>query len=141
MRFWSQSLSERIREAFAFLTESHGYRLVVVSDAGYMGGTVAYRSDDLWITVAWDRSDPWLEFSPTGLYVKVNWQCFELLRRGGLREVVGMPAACASAPELAAYVHEHIGEIELRFQHPQREATLAELAKLKSERSSAFSEC
>src|SRR5690349_2894015 len=82
MRLWPRSMSERIREAFAFLVDGHGYRLVSYSGGG-MGGSVTYRSDDLWIAVEWDRSDPWLEFSPTRSAVgRFDWDLVDHVLRG-----------------------------------------------------------
>src|SRR5215212_4897147 len=100
MRLWPRSTSDRIREAFAFLTAAHGYRLVADSD-GAMGGSVTYRSDGLWIAVEWDRSEPWLEFSPTRSSLgRVDWELVDHVLRGAEHWERGMddPARTA-APE------------------------------------------
>ena len=107
MRLWPKSVGDRIREAFAFLTEVHGYRLIADSDGG-MGGSLTYRSDALWIAVEWDRSDPWLEFSPARSPAgKFDWDLVDqLLRSAPHFEGAGVPSRTAPVAELAAFLRE-----------------------------------
>lgn len=68
------SLSERVKEAFAFLA-SKGYAIVSETDEG-MGGGVTYRSPDVWIEIDWDRGGALsLEFASThsSWYGRVPW--------------------------------------------------------------------
>ena len=133
MRFWPQSTGDAVRAAFAFLPAEHGYRLMADSDAG-LGGSLAYRSPDLWITVHWDRSDPWLEFSPTNLDARFDWDLVEHLLRGAeCYEGVALPVRTAPAPDLAAFLRQHLPEIERRFQDSARPETLTRLAELQAE--------
>jgi hypothetical protein len=131
MRLWPRSTGDGIRDAFAFLTQERGYRLIADSDAG-MGGSLTYRSSELWIAVEWDRGDPWLEFSPTRSEVKVDWDLMDHLLRGAPQyEGVGVPVRTAPASELAAFVRAHLDEIEARFRGAAREATVAALLGLR----------
>ena len=131
MRLWPRSTGDEIRDAFAFLTRERGYRLIADSDAG-MGGSLTYRSAELWIAVEWDRGDPWLEFSPTRSEVKVDWDVVDHLLRGVPQyEGLGVPVRTASVPELAAFLRAHLDEIEARFRSPAREATVAALFVLR----------
>ncbi len=133
MRFWPQSTGDAIREAFAFLPAAHGYRLIADSDAG-MGGSLTYRSADLWITVSWDRGDHSVEFSPTNIDGKFDWELIEHLLRGAERyEGVGVPVRAAPVPELAAFVSQYLPEIERRFRDPALPETLTRLAELQAE--------
>jgi hypothetical protein len=133
MRLWPRSTGDEIRETFAFLTQERGYRLIADSDAG-MGGSLAYRSPELWITVEWDRSDRWLEFSPTRSAVKVDWDLVDHLLRGAPHyEGAGVPMRTAPVPELAAFVRAHLIEIEARFRGPARAATVSTLLALRKE--------
>jgi len=135
MRLWPKSVGDRIREAFAFLTEVHGYRLIAHSDGG-MGGSLTYRSDALWIAVAWDRGDPWLEFSPARSPAgPFEWDLVDQLLRGVPHfDGPGVPVRTAPVPELAAFLREHLAEIEARFRPPVLGTTLGRLAELDGER-------
>jgi hypothetical protein len=115
MRLWPRSTTDRIREAFAFLIEA-GYRLVSESGLG-MGVTVTYRSPALWIAVNADRGDAWVEVTPTG-------QPDDPVTDDVLRELVAghttyeakYPLGRAqSVEETAAFVREHVDELERRF--------------------------
>ena len=131
MSLWPRSTGDNIRDAFAFLTRERGYRLIADSDAG-MGGSLTYRSDELWIAVEWDRGDPWLAFSPTRSEVKADWDLMDHLLRGAAQyEGAGIPIRTAPVPELAAFIRAHLDEIEARFHGPAREATVAALLVLR----------
>ena len=133
MRFWPQSTGDAVRDAFAFLQEAHNYRLIVDSDAG-MGGSLGYRSPELWITVHWDRDDPWLEFSPTDIDDRFDWDVVEHLLRGAEHyQGKGVPVRTAPVPELAAFLRQHLAEIERQFRGPERVVTLARLGQLQAE--------
>ena len=133
MRFWPQSTGAAIREAFAFLPAAHGYRLIADSDAG-MGGSMTYRSADLWITVSWDRGDHWVEFSPTNIDAKFDWELIKHLLRGAEHyDGLGVPVHAAPIPELATFVREYLPEIERRFRDPALPQTVARLGELQVE--------
>jgi hypothetical protein len=134
MRLWPRSTADRIREAFAFLVETHGYRLVADSDGG-MGGSITYRSEGLWIAVEWDRGEPWLEFSPTRSSVgRFDWDLVDHVLRGEAFARADVPAREAPADELAAWLRAHLAEIEAAFAPPRREDTQARLRAVDSER-------
>lgn len=115
MRLWPRSTSDRIREAFAFLAEA-GYQLV--SDSGYgMGATVTYRSAALWIAVSSDRGDVWVEVTPAGQADDAYSDDLlrELLAGHETYEAEHPLTRPRSVEEAAAFVREHLGELELRL--------------------------
>jgi hypothetical protein len=140
VRPWSQSPTERVRAAFAFLSEPpHAYRLIAESDSG-MAGSVTYRSDALWITVEWDRGEPWLEFAPTQEPAgRFDWELVDSLLQGAKHTTAPVtgPAREAPAEELAAWLRARLPEIEARFTPAVRTATQARLLGLATKRAAA----
>ena len=105
------SLHHAIRAAFDFLLE-RGYSLI--ESPGGMGGTVAYRSPTLWITIEWDRQWSWTTFT----FVRsgpepLSWVEVRSLLGSATDEgkhagiIVSRPVE-----ELSAFVKEHIERIE-----------------------------
>ena len=134
MRYWPQSTADEVREAFDFLVDLHGYRLIVCSTG--MGGTVAYRSELLWISLEWDRSAPWLEVAPSRSGIQAFGQATLawLLSGADFDQFRGESARFASLEELATFVRENLHATEALFRGPQRDISLARLAVLRGDR-------
>jgi hypothetical protein len=138
LRLMPRSPADRIRDAFAWLTEPpHAYRIVAESEG--LGGAVTYRSESLWVAVEWDRGEPWLEFSPTRSAVgRFDWELVDHLLRGAAHFGGGGGTASeAPAGALAAWLRPRLGEIEARFRPPALAETNARLLALQSERTRA----
>jgi hypothetical protein len=134
MRIFPPSTADRIRAAFAFLTDGPGYRLIVDSDAG-MAGSIAYRSLDLWITAEWDRGDPWLTFSAARSAAgPFGWELVDhLLRSAPHFDSAAVPTAEVPAEQLATWLRPRLAEIETRFRPPAFEQTRTRLLALQAE--------
>jgi hypothetical protein len=104
------SLHHDIRSAFDFLLE-RGYSLI--ESPGGMGGTVAYRSPALWISIEWDRLWPWMTFT----FVRsgpepLSWTEVNSLLRTTPDGTNSQLPASPSVQELSAFVKENIQSIE-----------------------------
>jgi hypothetical protein len=134
MRLWPRSTTARISEAFAFLAEA-GYRLVSDSGLG-MGTTVTYRSPALWIAVNSDRGDTWVEVTPTGQPDDPYTEglLHELLAGHATYEAEHPLTRRRSVEEAAAFVREHLGELEIRFRPERLAETRQQLAALRDAR-------
>jgi hypothetical protein len=131
------SESSRIRAEFEFLT-SRGYEVAVESDVG-MAGTVAYRSPLLWIVFEWDRSDPWLSFTLTGMPPNsISWRAIEYLLNGASAaehdSLTSAFADCAGAPveRLGAFVRANLDELERRLVPPYRAEIVEQLRTMQA---------
>lgn len=134
MSVFGPSIADRIRTAFQFLLETGRYRLIAESEG--MGGEIAYRSPDLWIAIQWDRSLPWIEFSPTHhSFGRFDWILVELLLANADHfEGDALTAEVAEPEALAAWLRPRLAEIEARFTDPILTATNSRLADYSRER-------
>jgi hypothetical protein len=123
-----------IKAQFAFLLE-RGFVLTSESDAGF-AGSITYRSPDLWIAVEWDRSHPWLRFSPTHSWSEfVEWSVLDHVLRGRTGfECDTTFIQTAPTEVLVAFVQEHLPAILARFDRSNWPATLEAILRIESDR-------
>lgn len=112
--------AERIRKAFDFLLQ-RGYTLAVESDAG-MAGTIAYRSPLLWISLEWERSNPWLSVTLTRTAPNsFSWPLIDRVLSGKLHPEYPLNSlAEAPVERLATWVRENLDELERHLVAPFR---------------------
>jgi hypothetical protein len=135
MRFWPRSATETIREAFAFLTNDCGYRLVSESGLG-MGVTVTYRSPALWVAVNADRGDAWVEVTPArSADDPYDDRLLAELLAGHEQYIADCsPAELRGVSECAAFLRANLAELERRFSPERRDETRRRLATLRASR-------
>jgi hypothetical protein len=134
MALFSPSVFDRIRSSFRFLLETGRYRLVAESEG--MGGAITYRSPELWVAVEWDRSLPWLDFSPTHESVgRFDWTLVDLLLNEAAHYSRDPKEPEVAEPErLADWLRPRLNEIETRFSEPLLPVTNARLGAYEKER-------
>lgn len=94
-----------------------------------MAGSVAYRSPTLWISLEWDRGDPWLSFTLTHMTPNsFLWPLVDHVLTGRSHPEY-RPGMLPEAPilELAAFVRDNLDELETRVSPPHRTAFEARL--------------
>jgi len=87
-----------------------------------MAGTVAYRSPLLWLSLEWDRSDPWLSFTISSIGPHAFfWTAVDHLLNGTTHPEYG-PNTLPEAPiaQLGAFVRDNLDELERRLSPPHR---------------------
>ena len=109
--------AKRLRAAFDFLL-ARGY--VVAAESDGIGGTVAYRSKQLWLSFQWDRWDPWLTFTviklgPHDFY----WTDVDFVLNGKRHpEFAPNRLPEAPIPTLVAFVDANLARLEEALSAP-----------------------
>ena len=137
MSLFGPTIPDRIRTSFQFLVDSGGYRLIAESEG--LGGAITYRSAELWIAAEWDRSLPWLDFSPTRDSAgRFDWILIDLLLKESERYDRDVEQSEVAEPEaLADWLKPRLGRIEAAFRQPQLAETNATLKRYAQQRGRA----
>lgn len=134
MSLFGPTVPDRIRTSFRFLLETGRYRIIAESEG--MGGAITYRSPQLWIAAEWDRSLPWLEFSPTHHSLgRFDWILVGLLLNDADYYEPNAETLEVAEPEaLADWLRPRLADIEARFSDPLLPETTARLTAYSQKR-------
>lgn len=95
---------EQVRTAFDFLL-SRGYTFVA-EHAVAMAGTIVFRRPHIWLNVEWDRSEPWITFTFTGVGPEpVMWTEVDRALMGHTHPEYGPDNPTAPLSTLVAFLH------------------------------------